>query len=115
MTKLIDKETALRKFEDAAIRHSEATENGDYKTGNKCYAIISKTISFLKERNEIPSLSQFLNHPSIGVRIWAATYLLPFMEEEGVAILEQIARGPGIHSLTAKTTLNEWRKGNLEF
>lgn len=114
MTKLKDIEAALIKFEAAAAKHAEATEQGDYKTGNKCYAVIATVVSFLKEQNEIQKLSEFLNHSSVGVRMWAATYLLPVIESEGIRVLEQIARETGIHSFTAKTTLIEWRKGNLK-
>lgn len=114
MTKIKDTSVALTLFEEAASKHAEATEQGDYKTGNKCYAVIAKVITFLKEQNEIQKLSEFLNHNSVGVRMWAATYLLPVLESEGIRILEQIAGATGIHSFTAKTTLNEWRKGNLK-
>jgi len=114
MTKLKDTQSALSKFEEAAIKHAEATEHGDYKTANKSYATIVKVISFLKERDEILTLSGFLNHNSVGPRLWAAGYLLPVMENEGISVLEQITRESGIHSLTAKTALSEWRKGNLK-
>ena len=114
MVKFKDSETALEKFEEAATKHTEATEQGDYKTANKCYAVIAKAVLFLKEQNEIQQLSVLLNHDSVGVRGWTATYLLPLKEQEAVQVLEQIAGGTGIHSFTAKTTLSEWRKGNLK-
>lgn len=114
MKKLNNLETALIQFEEAASKHANATEHGDYKSANKNYAIITKVILFLKEQNEIRKLSNFLNHNSIGVRIWAATYLLPILEDEASQVLDQISRKSGIHSLTAKTTLSEWRKGNLK-
>lgn len=113
MTRIKDVETALLKFEEAAIKYTAATEQGDYKTGNKNYAIIAKSITFLKEHESVETLSKFLNHNSVGVRMWSATYLLPFLEAEGLQTLEQIALETGIHSLTAKTTISEWEKGNL--
>ncbi|WP_291529129.1 DUF2019 domain-containing protein [Bacteroides sp. UBA939] len=114
MIKLKDTKTALEKFEEAASKHAEATEQGDYKTANRCYAIIVKAIAFLKEQNEMHQLLKSLNHNSVGVRIWAATYLLAVEEREGIRVLEQIAKGTGICTFTAKTTLNEWKKGNLK-
>jgi hypothetical protein len=114
MTKYNNTESALVKFEEAATMHAEATEQGDYKTANKCYAIIAKAATYLKEKSEIQKLSGFLEHNSTGVRLWAATYLLPFMESEGVSALEKIAKGKGIHSLDAEMTLREWRNGNLK-
>ncbi len=114
MTKIKDAVTAILKFEEAATNHAEATEKGDYKTANKNYAVIIKSITFLKEQDELQKLSELLNHGSIGVRLWAAAHLLPVSESEGLRILKQIAGEDGIHSLTAKTTISEWQKGNLK-
>jgi hypothetical protein len=114
MTKIKDIATALNLFVEAATRHGEATEQGDYKTANKNYAIIAKVVTFLKERTELYSLLQFLDHSSDGVKGWAATYLLPIEELRAIRALEEIAKGSGIGSLDAETTLSEWRKGNLK-
>ncbi|PQJ12580.1 hypothetical protein CJD36_002200 [Flavipsychrobacter stenotrophus] len=76
MKNIIDKEEALATFEDAANGHGEATEQGNYKLGNICYNKIILAVTFLKENNGIPLLLPFLRHDSIGVRIWAASYLL---------------------------------------
>ena len=114
MTKIKDLSAAFALFEESASKHAEATEQGNYRVGNKCYASIVKAIAFIKEQGEIKALLNFLTHPSVGVRIWAATYILPVQEKEGVRVLEQIMKEEGIHSLDAKTTLSEWRKGNLK-
>jgi len=114
MTRIKDIDKALLKFEEAAIKHAEATEQGDYKTGNKNYAVISKAILFLKEHNSISRLADFLSHSSVGVRMWSATYLLPVLEKEGLQVLKQIASETGILAFTAKTTISEWEKGNLK-
>ena len=115
MTKIKYIETALLKFEEAAVKQAEATEKGDYKTGNKNYAVIAKAVAFLKEHDSIEKLSSFLNHNSVGVRMWAATYLLPVLEVEALRVLNQIVSETGIHSLTAQTTVSEWEKENLKF
>jgi hypothetical protein len=115
MIKIKDINTALALFEEAATRHAEATEQGDYKVGNKCYDKIVKVVAFLKNENAIDNLLCLLSNPSIGARLWAASYLLPTHEKEGVEILEEIEKRTDIHSLTAETTLNEWRKGKLKF
>lgn len=114
MTKIKDIATAVLKFEEAATKHADATEQGDYKTANKNYAIIVKAVTFLKEHNEIQKLSELLSHSSDGVRGWAATYLLPLKEREAMKALEEIAKGSGIRSLAAETTMSEWKKGNLK-
>ena len=114
MIKITNIATALSLFEEAAIKHAEATEQGDYKTANKSYALIIKAINFLKEHNELTVLLTFLNHTSAGVRSWAATYLLPIKENEAIKVLEDLVKRTDIHSLDAEATLSEWRKGNLK-
>lgn len=57
------------------------TERGDYKVANKNYDIVAKAVAFLKERNEVDKLLNFLTHSSVGVRMSAATYLLLIQEK----------------------------------
>jgi len=113
MTQITDIAVALSKFKEAAIKHSDATQRGDYKMANSAYATLRTAYAFLKEQSNIGKLSQFLDHQSTGVRLWAATYLLPVSESEGLRVLRQITKETGIHSLTAETTINEWLKGAL--
>jgi hypothetical protein len=113
MTKIKDVDGALKAFEDAASKYAEATEQGNYKLGNKCYSIVREAVVLLREQNQTPLLSQFLNHHSVGARIWAATYLLPIQEDESLKVLEQIAATSGIHSLTAATAVQEWKRNAL--
>jgi Domain of unknown function (DUF2019) len=116
MTKKIkDIQTALVIFEEAAAKQAEATETGNYKLGNKYYNEITQAAAFLKSENAVGSLRNYLSHPSVGVRLWAACYWLPINEREGITVLEEIVKRPDIHSLTAETTVSEWRKGNLKF
>lgn len=114
MTKINDVDSALAVFEDAAAKHAEATEQGDYKKGNKHYKNIAEAIGFLKNNDLLTRLESYLRHTSVGVRIWSATYLLPIREAEGIKTLEEISSSPGIHAMSAKTTLSEWKKGNLK-
>lgn len=113
MIKIRDITTALNLFEESATKHAEATERGDYKTCNKYYTTIAQVVSFLKEKNDLIALKKFINHSSIGVRMWAGTYLLQISEKEGIEILLKISQENGIHAFTAKTTISEWQKGNL--
>lgn len=115
MIRIKDIKTALELFEESCIKQAEATEKGDYKTGNKSYNNIIKATNFLKHENAICSLEKYLSSPFVGVRLWTACYWLSVNEIEGIMILEEIANNSGIHALTAKTTLDEWKKGNLIF
>lgn len=107
-------ESAYKKFKEAAIKHAEATEMGNYEIANKCYCVIADNARYLKDTNNLELLSELLKSEYVGVRMWAATYLLPVCEHEAIHILQAIADGDNIHSLTAKTTIDEWINGNLE-
>jgi len=114
MKKIKDVSEALTSFEESAIKHSEAIDQGDYKAANRNHDKIIEAISFLKEQDSVNHLENLLNHSSVGVRGWAATYLLPVKEQLAMTVLEEISKGSGIRSLAAETTLKEWRKGNLK-
>ena len=65
--------------------------------------------------SSIDSISDYLEHKSLEVRLWAAYYLLPINEEKAINVLKAITKQQGIIATTAEITLNEWRKGNLKF
>jgi hypothetical protein len=114
MMPIKDIATALKLFENAAIAHSNAAEEGDYKTCNSSYAIIARSRAFIKNNNDEVLLKDFLHHENPGVRCWAASFLLSIFQNEAVETLKEIAAGKGIQSLNAEMTLSEWRKGNLK-
>ena len=115
MMKIKDINNALQNFEDASRKHGEATENGDYNSGNKCYKNIVSAINFLKKENAIKNLQNYFSNPNVGMRLWAACYLLPMYEKDAIQTLTEITKMGNIHSLTAETTIEEWCKGNLKF
>jgi hypothetical protein len=112
--KMKDINTALTIFEDNAKMHELATDNGDYKLANKSYDKIKKVMLYLKKENKVDILELFLEHDSLGVKSWAALYLLPFFEKRAIQVLKDIAKDKGIRGFAAETTLSEWRKGNLK-
>ena len=111
--KIKDVNNALILFREAAIIHGEATKSGEYKLGNKNYDIIVKTIDYLIKENAIDHLLQFLDDPNASVCGWAAAYLLPIHEKMALNALRSIAQGKGIIAGNARTTKEEWNKGNL--
>lgn len=115
METINDISVALKIFEEASIIQVEATENGNYRTGNKNYDKIVTAFSFLKSQNSIDRLSQYLNHQHIGPRLWSAYYTLPIDEKKAINVLKELTKHPGIIALTAETTVEEWKKGKLKF
>lgn len=113
MRKINNVEEALALFQDAAIKHEEASKEGNYKVVNLNYGKIADAVKFLKERCELDKLSVFYNHPSAGVCVFAAAYLLPVFEDDSIRVLRKISKGKGLNSVTAEMTLKEWLNGNL--
>lgn len=114
MRKINNTAEALLIFEKSSIGHAKATEEGDYKVGNKNYREKINAISYLKEHNGIDELLKYLNHDNIGIRMSAATYLLPYHQKEAISVLREISKSSNFFSFFAETTLNEWGKGNLK-
>jgi hypothetical protein len=51
--------------------------------------------------------------PNAGVRLMAATHSLVWAPAQGIDTLEQLARGSGLHAVSAEYTLKEFRAGTL--
>ena len=103
----------INAFEQAASKYSEATEVGNARVANRNFDKVEKIVLYLKENNSLDELRMFLNHDVIGVRMLAASYLLPKYEKEASSILEEISNQKGMIPFIAEMTLKEWRKGNL--
>jgi len=114
-----------QQYVNAALIHSAASANGDYRTVNKKakeLKIIFKEI----ENNAVDKkiLLVLLNHERIAVRTWAGAHLLGLKYEIGKAeeVLQEISRLKGnnieenLRIFSAKTTLDVWKKqGYLKF
>jgi hypothetical protein len=110
-------ETPLERYIAHAKVHGEASETGDYKTGNKAYKqkhIALAELRKLPDRGEA-ALMSLLDHPHLWVRESAATHLLPLREELACAALEQMLMSSNKHVADdAKMVLQEWRNGRLK-
>jgi len=105
---------ALAVFESNAKVHTYATENGNYKEANRAYDRIKEAVAFLDEQGGRTELLSLIDSDDVGTRMWAAAHLLPTkFQDEGLRILDIIGMGSGITSSDARTTLQEWRRGNL--
>ena len=116
MRKIKSNDEALRLFEESSIRHSEASETGDYKTGNRHHDIIVACILYLYDNQQLQLLEPFLEHPHVGVRLWAAFALLSVEKTKAENVLMDIQNGSfGIIGGNAMYTLKEWKNGKLKF
>ena len=106
--------TLLFKYKEAALAHTDATMNPDHRKANRNHDIIMSSLAKLKEYGSALRLEPFLSHPSEGVRIWAATHLLPSeLNDIAISTLKDIAVGNGFIATAAEMVLSEWSKGRL--
>jgi hypothetical protein len=120
MTKVssMTNEELVAVYQEAAVAHGEATEEGDFKRGNAAHDRLASAYRELRRRGEGAQdlLLPLLEDSRISVRGWAASHALEFKPELGEIVLEGIAAGAkGLLRLGAESTLSEWRAGRLRF
>jgi len=111
-------EELIDTYAKAAAEHGKATENGDYKTGNKAADTVAVIYNELRSRglDAQRSLLNLLHDENPGIRIWAAAHALEFSPSDGVPVLETMIKSEeGIIRFDAEMTLKEWRNGKLRF
>ena len=59
-------------------------------------------------------IARLMTHPSVGVRLLAATHSLAVAPDDAISVLEAIEIGGGLHAVTAKYTLRSYRSGKLD-
>lgn len=106
----------IEQYLELAQKHGEYTLNGDSINGNKIHSKMMKVIAQIKSKpKEIHKLFyKTIEHENDSVKMWTATALLKTNENESIKTLKQVAKtSKTIHGLTAKTTLDCWKKGML--
>ncbi len=107
----------INKYIEAAILQGKATNEAKSKTGNQQYTIISKIYHQLKNDPEVGLLPlvKLLNHSNDYVRLWAAAHTLSINPEKAEKVLMELSDKKPFWGFNAKMTLQEWKKGSLNF
>jgi hypothetical protein len=93
----------------------------DPRAGNRQHDIIAAIYHELRGRggDAQRALLKLRSHPSGSVRGWVGAHALEFSPDDGVEILEEVAKGPteppAFAGFDAEMTLREWRLGRLRF
>lgn len=102
-------------FAELAARHGKEIVNGDSTAANRTHAQLSSLAGSIPTESRCECLAPLCRHADASVRMWAATYLLPIDEALATDVLMKIKNEEqSILSLTAKTTLDMWKKGMLQ-
>lgn len=102
---------------EAAQLEGRAIESGDHRAENKASELLAAIYSELKLRGREAqcALLPLLHHEDPGVRLWAASHALDFSPSEARPVLEALIPIGKFIGLCAETTLDEWRRGRLQF
>lgn len=108
-------EQLVAEFARAAALHGRATEEGDWRAGNRQHALLSAAYRELRARGEREALLPLLADGDIAVRCTAAARALEFAPQAGEAVLTATSQIAGVHGLNATMILKVWRNGELSF
>lgn len=87
------------------------------KPAIKNYDKLSNAVDYLKRENALHELNDLLNSENVGVRTWAASYLI-FVDSERekcISVLSEISQNEdiGILRFNAEMVLKEWENRHL--
>jgi hypothetical protein len=109
----VEPDALLERYEELAGAWDRET---DARAANKIFDQLHAIVLLLRT---VPAgrdgLETLLNHPNRGVRFTAAADCLAWGSDAAVAALESLTVPRGTHSLSAETTLEEFRAGRLRF
>ncbi|WP_162633311.1 DUF2019 domain-containing protein [Echinicola strongylocentroti] len=111
------KHDILEKYIAAAQQYESGTLIGNRNQTNKAYKKLNAFFKELKASNQLDKLLVLTGHENCGVKMWAATHILPVNEETGLRVLDELASNlqGGLFGFDAKMTIQEWKKGNLTY
>ncbi|WP_309894127.1 DUF2019 domain-containing protein [Archangium sp.] len=109
----MDLESIVQDFAHHVQAQTEATWQGDVKTGNKH---AKKSIAAFMKLRSIgdagrDALAVLMSHPRMDVRVMAAVFLLRHRTAEAKAVLEEAAKGQGLVPFGASEALKRWEEG----
>ena len=103
--------TNVERYVKFAIKHGEATENGNSEDANSAYTKLESFFAEIVESGERVKLVPLLRHENPAVRAHAAfhTYIIDAQRSESV--LDEVASAPGLIGFSAGMTLKQLKSG----
>jgi hypothetical protein len=110
-------EELLSVYAESAAINGQSSINGDFKSANRHYRILSIVCRELGERgiDAQRSLLRLLAHDDPAVRLWTASHVIEFAPKEGIMALMELADREGTTGFEAETMLSEWKEGKFRF
>lgn len=105
----------INKFLDYCLEYEQACILNEYRTVNQKHDLVQKTFLKIKESNLLSELLPLLENKNETVRLWTATKLLPYFEDESRKVLENIIKLSPTNSSSAKIILDTHDGKELSF
>jgi len=107
----------IDRFADACRKDAIATQSGDYKATHKCAVVIEETYCRLMSLGDSGknALLELTHSEEMPLALKAAAMLLSSYPTICCPVLKTIAKERGIFGLIAKSALDRWKEGNLDF
>jgi hypothetical protein len=102
----------VAEFAESVVKQNEAIWRRDPSTGNKfadSYADAFKELHALGNSG-LAALASLLDDKRVDVRTMAAAFLVPYMTNDAVKVLEEASEGQGIVALGAEMALKRWHE-----
>jgi HEAT repeat protein len=104
----------IERFIQAAQGYEEEIRHGTVRKANRHTATRERIVEELKRRGAEQALLGLFDHPSLIVRVKAATYALYFAPEAAVPVLEDInENGRGLPGADAELALLRWKDEDI--
>lgn len=110
---MISKANLINDFLSYAVEHGKAISSGDYVKANKFHKKLHNLYCTAKKENLIVIFKESLDYNNESVRLWAATFLLKTSPDIAEKCLQELTGLKTITGLSARTTLDIWKKGLL--
>jgi hypothetical protein len=104
----------FEKYLVAAMNFGQTRRERDFVAGNRFADELQELGARIRTNHDGKKyLLNLLSNEDQYVRSWAAKDCLFFAPEHAVPVLEELAQSGGMLALSATTTLDEWRAGQL--
>tara|TARA_R100000789_G_C3012475_1_gene151661 strand:- start:589 stop:945 length:357 start_codon:yes stop_codon:yes gene_type:complete len=103
----------IERYVSLAINHGERILSGDSKDANRIHLKLTNAIEDIKNSSSQvkKEFYNLLTHENDSVKIWTAVTLLKTFESKSIEILQSVSCRNNIFGLSAKTSIDCWKKG----
>jgi hypothetical protein len=103
-------------FSESAKKHYDAILAGDSRSANAQAKKVHKFFLEIVKQGEDArkALADLVDDEILPVAVMAAVYSLKYSPERALAVLQKIAKEPGVHGFRAEQAIKRWTEGSWQ-